>query len=224
VTCDKTYTIQTSDLNATYNASITNHATATGKFGANTVTSNQAQATVNQVRGTGQIAPTQTTCADFATGTAADLNELFYGLKGNAINNVAPGVLFYYSKVTAPSASFSIQVLQSNSKGFPALGVQQQSGNNPQIILWDAGCVKSSKQGATTVTVDPATKTQTVSIAVSGAAVGQVFYVSVKYDPTTVVGQTVTTPYPTVPYTFLTAINNITMLASQDSIALKPKP
>jgi hypothetical protein len=222
-TCTKSYTIQASDLNATNNASITNHATATGKFGTNTVTSNQAQATVNQVAASAKLAPTQTTCSDFANGTAADLTDLFYGVRGNAINNIAPGVLFYYSKVTAPSSSFSIQVLQWNSQGFPALGVQQQSGNNPQIILYDASCVKSGKQGATTVAVDPTTKMQTVSIAVSGATVGQVFYVSIKYDPGTLVGQPVTTPYPTVPYTFLTSINNNAILSSQDSLKVNPK-
>jgi uncharacterized repeat protein (TIGR01451 family) len=223
VSCTKSYTIQASDLNAAGNASITNHATATGKFGATTVTSNQAQATVNQVPVSAKIAPTQTTCSDFANGTAADLTDLFYGVKGSAINNIAPGVLFYYSKVTAPSASFTLQVLQKNQQGFPALGVQQQSGNNPQIILYDANCVKSSKQGTTTITVDPATKTQTVSIAVNGAAVGQVFYISVKYDPGMLVGQSVTTPYPTVPYTFLTAINNSVIISSQDSMKVNPK-
>jgi hypothetical protein len=223
VTCTKSYTIQAGDLNATSNASITNHATASGTFNGSPVASNQAQATVNQVRGTGQIAPTQTTCSDFANGTAADLTDLFYNVQSGKINSIAPGVLFYYSKVIAPSSSFTIRVLQSIPNGFAAIGVQQQNGNNPQIILYDASCVKSGMQGTTSVTVDTTTKTQTVSIAVSGATAGQVFYVGIKYDPGTLVGQLVTKPYPTLPYSFLTYINNNAILSSQDSLKVNPK-
>jgi hypothetical protein len=223
VTCTKSYTIQASDLNAAGNASITNKATATGTFGTKTVTSNQAQATVRQVPVSAKLTPTQTTCSDFANGTAADLTDLFYNVQRGKINSIAPGVLFYYSKVTAPGTSFAIRVVQSNTKAFPAIGVQQESGNNPQIILYDASCVKSNRQGTTTVTVDPITRTQTVTIPVSGATVGQVFYVGIKYDPGTLVGQTVTMLYPTIAYTFQTAINNVVIISSQDSLAVNPK-
>jgi len=125
--------------------------------------------------------------------------------------------------VIAPSSSFTIRVLQSIPNGFAAIGVQQQNGNNPQIILYDASCVKSGLQGTTSVTVDTTTKTQTVSIAVSGATAGQVFYVGIKYDPGTLVGQLVTKPYPTLPYSFLTYINNNAILSSQDSLKVNPK-
>jgi hypothetical protein len=62
-----------------------------------------------------------------------------------------------------------------------------------------------------------------VSIAVSGATTGQVFYIGIKYDPGTLVGQAVTLPYPTIPYTFVTAINNSVILSSQDSLKVNPK-
>jgi hypothetical protein len=113
---------------------------------ANTVTSNQAQATVNQVRPTGQLAPTQTTCSDFANGAAVDLTELNYNLKGSQINSVAPGRLVLLQQGDSGQRSFTLQVVQTNPNAFQALGVQQET-NKPQIILYDANCNKSSFAG-----------------------------------------------------------------------------
>ena len=222
VTCTKSYVIQASDLNSPGSGSITNIATAAGKFKTATVTSAQAQATVRQQSSTGLLTDTSTTCSDFAAGTVSNLTELLYLAKNRAINSVAPGVLFYYSMVTAPSANFTLQFGQTNASGFPVLGIQQES-KNPQVLLFEANCVRSSKQGSTTITVDPITKKQTVSVAVSGATTGQVFYVSVKYSVKPLIGTTVTTPLPTVTYNFLTSVNGVPVLTSQDSLALKPK-
>src|SRR5262249_43508308 len=51
---------------------------------------------------TGKVAPTETTCQDFTSGTAGDLTQVMYGTKIGRINNTSPGVFFYYSRVTAP--------------------------------------------------------------------------------------------------------------------------
>ena len=51
------------------------------------------------------------------------------------INNVSPGVYFYYSKVTAPSDTFTVSVGQSHgpipNPDWPALGIQQ-------VVVFDA--------------------------------------------------------------------------------------
>jgi uncharacterized repeat protein (TIGR01451 family) len=212
--CSGTYTIQASDLNASNTGTVTNHATATGKDPANnTVTSNQAQATVNQVARTGQITPTATTCDQFAAGTAPDLNDLFYNVQRNKINSVSPGVLFYYSKITAPSAAFTITVGQSNDKSWKPMGVQ-----NGQAILYNANCTKSSAQGKTTTG-----NGTTVTIAVSGATPGATYIIGIKYNPGDLVGQSVSTPFPTATYSFITALNANTILQSADTIKVNPK-
>jgi uncharacterized repeat protein (TIGR01451 family) len=212
--CSGTYTIQASDLNASNTGTVTNHATATGKDPANnTVTSNQAQATVNQVARTGQITPTATTCDQFAAGTAPDLNDLFYNVQRNKINSVSPGVLFYYSKITAPSAAFTITVGQSNDKSWKPMGVQ-----NGQALLYNANCTKSSAQGKTTTG-----NGTTVTIAVSGATPGATYIIGIKYNPGDLVGQSVSTPFPTATYSFITALNANTILQSADTIKVNPK-
>jgi hypothetical protein len=144
----------------------------------------------------GQIAPTATTCQDFVNGTASDLDEVLYGVKAGNINNTAPGVFFYYTRVTAPDPSFTVDVTQTETHtSFSTLfGVQ----NEDQIRLFNADCTNSSL-GAISNGGGQA------HIAISGATTGQVFIVSVKYQTSTVVGITVPDP-TTVHYDFKTFI------------------
>jgi uncharacterized repeat protein (TIGR01451 family) len=202
-TCTGTYTIQAADVLPTNNGSVTNHATATAKDPAgNTVTSNQAQATVNQIATTGKIAPTATTCQDFKNGTAGDLTEILYTVKGQKINSVAPGVLFYYSLVTL-NASGSISVTQTANPSFTLFGIQQN-----QAVLYNSNCVKIANNATGTFL---------------GLSAGT-YIVGIKYDPGTVVGQTKPGGNGEVVYTFTTNINGIPVASSPDSVTLKPKP
>ena len=158
---------------------------------------------------TGQITPTATTCEQFAGGTADNLTDLFYGKKGNKINNISPGVFFYYSKITAPASPFTIQVTQSNTLGWKPIGTMQ-------LILWDANCVKTSVRG----TFNP--NTGTVTFNATGLTTGATYYISVKYSPGTLVGQQFSGS-PTNVYTFLTSINGSAVVSSQDSVNVRPK-
>jgi uncharacterized repeat protein (TIGR01451 family) len=186
-TCTGTYTIQAADVKVTNDGSVTNHATATAKDPAGgTVTSNQAQATVNQIASTGRITPTATTCQDFVNGTSADLNEILYTVKGQKINSVAPGVLFYYSQVTLSSGTTTqtISVTQTTSPNFTLFGIQQS-----QAVLYSyPGCVKL-------------TNNNTGSF---GGLSDGTYVVGIKYDPSTVVGKTKPTGNGEVVYTFTT--------------------
>ena len=184
---------------------MTNKATATN----GTVSSNEATATVRKVGATGQIAPTATTCQDFANGTAADLTDEFYGVKANKINNVSPGVFFYYSRIQAPASSFTIRVAQSNTLGWKKIGTMQ-------LILWNSNCQKTAVSG----TYDSASGT--VTFAASGLTAGAIYYVSIKYDPGSLVGQS-TPSNPTNVYTFVTSINGAPINTSTDSVNVKPR-
>src|SRR5262249_10889766 len=61
----------------------------------------------------GQIAPTNTTCQQFASGTAGTLTAITYSVRNGVISQAAPGVFFYFSRLTAPSASFTIDLTQT---------------------------------------------------------------------------------------------------------------
>jgi len=76
---------------------------------------------------TGQITPTATTCEDYAQGTSATLSELDAGFKNTKVNNVAPGVFFYYAQVTkgaGQTVGFT-QTVNPNAAGLPKYDVQQ---------------------------------------------------------------------------------------------------
>jgi VCBS repeat-containing protein len=156
------------------------------------------------------VAHTTTTCASYLNGTGGDLTAIEYGVKSGKINNVAPGVFFYYVQVQAPSSNFTIVVDQSeNHASFSTLfGVQ-----NGQVQLYNADCSVSSLGTASVQNGD-------VTINVSGATAGQLLVVSVKYDASTVVNQIPPDP-TTVNYNFVTQVNGT--FVSQDGVALVKK-
>jgi hypothetical protein len=173
---------------------------------------NYAQATgacepFRMVPPTGKITPTQTTCEQFRDGTNGDLTDEFYLARANKIVSIAPGVFFYYSKITAPASSFTIEVKQSQTLNWKTIGTMQ-------LILWDANCIKTAVTGSS--------NNGTVTFNATGLTAGATYYVSVKYDPTTLVGQAVPGK-PTNVYSFLTWINGSPVLTSPDAINVKPK-
>ena len=157
----------------------------------------------------GRVTHTGTTCDDYLSG-ANDLTSAQYGVKGGKINNVAPGVFFYYTSVVAPSSDFTIDITQSEtSPTFDTLfGI-----NNGQVRLYDEDCADSRLATVTT------SGGQT-SLSVSGATPGEMYVVSVKYTTGTVVGQSVPTP-TTVHYDFTTSVNGVNV--ASDGIDLTKK-
>src|SRR5262249_43356437 len=150
-----------------------------------------------------QVAPTETTCGAFRAGTSQDLNQIFYSVSGGTIaSSVAPGGFFYFTFVTAPSASFTIDIVQSeNHPTFSTLfGVQQQPSTS-QVNLFNADCSNSSLGSVSFTGIGQA------RISVSGATAGQVFIVSVKYQKDNLVGATAPTNPTTVTYRFETQVN-----------------
>jgi hypothetical protein len=116
-----TYAITQQDIDA---GSVTNIANATGTYDGNKpVKSNDATATVTKIASTGQICPTQTTCGQYMSGTAAVLTKASYNSKTGTIKSVFPGVMFYYSTIISDGTVMTISVDQSNSGGWPVMAI-----------------------------------------------------------------------------------------------------
>ena len=169
---------------------------------------------------TAQITPTGTTCSQFKTGTAANFSLVEYNVISGKINSAAPGVFFYYTRVTAPSSSFTITIGESHapipSPDWKPLGVKQ-------VMVYNASCVTNA------VTVTSTTNSGGgVTISVSHATAGAIYYISVKYTPTDLVGISVYKPsggsYPSVTYTDRTSINTVVVPTSADSVLVRAKP
>jgi hypothetical protein len=164
----------------------------------------------------GQITPTATTCQDFTGGTAADLTQVLYGVKGTKINNVAPGVLFYYTRVNDVSTGDTIEIIQDKDNAtFPFLGVHQS-----QVVVYNLDCTKSNLQTTIHTNGDGI-----VTILITGDATDVDLVIGIKYNPGTVVGTTVgSPPYPTVHYDIHTELNGTTVDADADGLDIAPKP
>ncbi len=148
----------------------------------------------------GNIVPTGTTCQQFRDGTAADLNEILYGLKNGSINNVAPGIGFYFVRWTSTGAAISI--VQSDNGSTPAFGVQS-------VQVYTAGdCTRVDRS----LSISTGTTTT-----IGGTTSGTEYIVRLAFDPNTVKGSA--NP-GTVTYTYTT----LGVANSTDTIALAPKP
>jgi len=154
----------------------------------------------------------------YRDGTAETLKSIQYGVKASKINAVAPGVYFYYSRVTAPASSFTITIGQTHAPSpnpdWKQLGIQQ-------VQFYDANC--ASNRGHANVTI---ASNGTVTIAVTGATAGATYYLSVKYNPGILAGTLVNKQggaYPTVNYTDSTYLNGTLLDTSVKSVPLVPR-
>jgi len=86
-----------------------------------------------------QITPTNVTCDQFLSGTAPTLSLVEYTLKGSpaVINQVDPGVFFYWVKVTAAAGSNTFTVNEAITSGNFSTLFAMQAGSN----VFDLGCV-----------------------------------------------------------------------------------
>ncbi len=169
-----------------------------------------------------KIAPTATTCSDFRLGTASDLTQILYGVKNGKINNVAPGVLFYYTHITVPAilgagGSFTTDVAQTNTDSdVPFFGV-----HNSGVDLFNGtDCSTATVTTHVTITLGGGN----VQLAVSGATPGQTFILSVKYNPGSVVGTSTSVFIPPVHYNWATLVDGVLTETDPDGLDLAPKP
>jgi hypothetical protein len=148
----------------------------------------------------GNITPTGTTCQQFRDGTSANLDEILYGLKSGVINNVAPGIGFYFVRWTSTGAPISI--VQSDNGSTPAFGVSSVQ------VYTSSDCARVDRS----LSISTGTTTT-----IGGTTSGTEYIVRLAFDPNTVKGSA--NP-GTVTYTYTTTgIAN-----STDTIVLAPKP
>jgi hypothetical protein len=128
----------------------------------------------------GRILETGTTCQDYVDGEPTDLTKVIYRIdkKNDVINNVAPGVFFYYTTFTAPSGAFTVNVLQSSNPDYTPFHVQ----NLEQVRLFNGDCSLPNATFEPTINGD-------VAVVITNATPNAVYVLSVKYETGTVVGQ-----------------------------------
>ena len=156
-----------------------------------------------------QITPTGTTCTQFRNGTAQTLASLEYSVKSGNINQVSPGVFFYWVKVTVPAGNNNFTITETITTGnFSTPFALANGGNN----VFDLNCNSLSE----TITQNPTTGTVTVTF---NAPTAGTYIISLKYDSGSVKGAAAPSP-TTVHYNF----NTTGVPGSTSGIDLVPKP
>jgi hypothetical protein len=156
-----------------------------------------------------QITPTQTTCAQFASGNAATQGPITYSTKGTTISQVAPGVIFYWVKVTVTSAPQTFTINQSTTYS-PTTGKKlfaEASGS----AAYSASCNKLSN------TIGGSDAARTVTFTAPGT-----YFIGIKYTPGSIVGSGPAATKPASPnyvYTFTTS----GVAGSTNTVALNHK-
>jgi uncharacterized repeat protein (TIGR01451 family) len=213
LTCTGTYTTQAGDLKADFTGAVVNTATASGTSGANTVT---ATATASVPQTTTRFEPAAMTCSQFAaSGMSAGLTELKYTVKKGKISAVSPTAMTFYEKFTATEADFALLIGQSNTGAW----VPFATAKGTAVTLYNVNCAKPAAQA--TVTYNPATGAVTLNV--TGATPGSVYYVAIKYNPLSLVGTPITAPNPTINYNFVTSADGVALPTGVVSLKVAPK-
>jgi len=141
-----------------------------------------------------RIAPTETTCTQFRDGTAATLANLNYTLRnGYIMQNVNPGVFFYWVRVTVPAGNNSFTITQTITTGNFTDTFDFTTGSN----VFDSNCVSLHP----TITQNGTTGAVTVQF---NAPTAGTYIIGIKYAPKSVVGDPAPSPGTTVHYDFAT--------------------
>src|SRR3990172_601415 len=160
--------------------------------------------------GTSQITQTSATCGNFKSKTSADLSQICYTVRKGKVGKTSPSSFIYYFSVAAPSASFSIDVVQTcNNAAFPFIGVARNG-----VTLYDGNC--------TAIGSGVSNSPGQAQVSVSGATVGQSYTIAVKYSASSVLGTSVGSSLPLVHYDFAAKIGALEVARDPDGLNLAP--
>lgn len=155
-----------------------------------------------------QITQATATCGSFNSGASGNLTQLCYTVKNGKIFKIDQSAFFYYLAVKAPSASFTVDVVQTcNTTAFPLFGVARNG-----VSLYDGVCAKI---GAGT-----SSNPGQAQVSVTAATVGQLYIVSVKYSSSTLAGSLVGPILPSGHYDFAAKVNGVEVTRDPDGLNL----
>ncbi len=125
----------------------------------------------------GELAPTQTTCGQFTSGTNLQQSGVNYSTDspGNITQNVNPGVFFYFTKFVPAANASGVLITQANDGGPGSYNFNVQSAQ-----LFNASCqqLSSSFSGSASAT--------SMSFALQK---GVQYIVAVKYSAKSIAGR-----------------------------------
>jgi hypothetical protein len=157
-----------------------------------------------------QITPTNTTCQQFATGTAATQGPIQYSTSGTKISTDNPGVIFYWVKLTvASSGSQTFHITQSTTYS-PTTGTSLFA-LGAGSFAYDGNCNTLS----TKITGTPADLAVTFNATTAGT-----YIIGLKYSPKSIVGSSPAATTFVAPYNYLYTFSTTGVIGSTSTVAL----
>jgi hypothetical protein len=137
------------------------------------------------------IAPTQTTCEQFLTTSFTPISRIDYGLKQGTINNVSPGVFFFYASYILSSSQPSLTVDAQETFNSAATTIPDANRTNDfvvtngQAFLYSVSsgtCTKLSSNITTTISPSSTNGGQvTITYSPSGGVPAGTYVLGIKY-------------------------------------------
>jgi hypothetical protein len=158
----------------------------------------------------GLLTTIRTICSEFQGGRADDLDEMLYRVRRGDISALDPWAFFYWTRVRAPSTTFTVDIVQSVAH--PSFSTLFGMDNVDQVQLLSEGC-------ADLATEESAGNGQ-ARVVVTGAIPGRFYIVRTRYLTRPLLGQTAPNP-PTAHYDFTTKLSGLAVAA--DGLDLKKK-
>ncbi|KAA9038532.1 hypothetical protein FW778_13310 [Ginsengibacter hankyongi] len=172
---------------------------------ANSCTTTQAVTILSPVFCGGHFFHTGTTCSKFESGTT-QLEMVCVKISKGRISNATPGVFFYYTYLTSPGGTFTVDIIQSATCGSKLFSVQKD-----QVNAWTfSGCTKIAT--GSSVTGNPSTG----RITISGVPAGTQIVLSVKYDVKSIINGTLSSD--PCNYSFVSKIGGVIQANSGGSL------
>src|SRR5262249_38697923 len=125
-----------------------------------------------------QITPTNTTCGQFASGNAATQGPITYSTQGTTISQAAPGVIFYWVRITVSSPGTQTFHVTQTTTYNPTTGTKLFGIANGSFA-YDGSC----NTLPTTITGTDADRQVVFTAATAGT-----YFIGLKYSPNDVVG------------------------------------
>ena len=137
---------------ASISAATDNKVTVTGsEQGVSVTASATASVTAKNCDNT-SLAPTQTTCEQFESGNFTPFSSMTYGLKAGKINNVSPGVFFFYAEynISGSPASLVVDAHETYHGGSPPTAASLGSDSNDWVVQQGQSILYSFANGVCT--------------------------------------------------------------------------
>jgi flagellar hook assembly protein FlgD len=155
-----------------------------------------------------QIAESSNNCASFMSGNATDLTGICCSVRNNKISKSVPSTFLYYILLTAPGASFTVEILQSrDDAGVPYFGIARNG-----ITVYD---------NCTAIGTGNSTDSGQGQVRFTGASVGKTYVIAVKYTASSLNGFYVGPDPLVVHYDFVAQLDGAEITRDPDGLDLR---